>query len=82
MRSGVLISAVSHVVLVALALLGTPKLFDNPELASIEDKLKAEMKYTQRHPPPVSLWDNWLMLGLLIFLYSLDVGLRRLTGLS
>lgn len=36
MRAGILISAVSHVVLVALALLGTPKLFDNPLLETIE----------------------------------------------
>ena len=36
MRSGVIISAVSHIVLVALALLGTPKLFDIPSIASIE----------------------------------------------
>ena len=36
MRAGILISAVSHVVLVALALLGTPKLFDNPPLETIE----------------------------------------------
>jgi outer membrane biosynthesis protein TonB len=36
MRAGVLISAVSHVVLVALALLGTPKLFDNVPLQAIE----------------------------------------------
>src|SRR6185369_4019883 len=36
MRAGVFISGVSHVVLVALALLGTPKLFDNPQLGAIE----------------------------------------------
>jgi outer membrane biosynthesis protein TonB len=44
----VFISAASHVVLVALALLGTPKLFDNPELATIEVDLvrpdEAELK--------------------------------------
>ena len=36
MRAGVFISGISHVVLVALALLGTPKLFDSPQLAAIE----------------------------------------------
>src|SRR5215210_4109845 len=36
MRAGVIISVVSHIVLVALALLGTPKLFDFPTIASIE----------------------------------------------
>src|SRR5438128_7893220 len=48
MRAGVLISGASHVALVALALLGTPKLFDNPELATIEVDLvrpdEAELK--------------------------------------
>ena len=28
------------------------------------------------------LWDNWLTLALLICLYWLDVGIRRLLGLS
>ncbi len=36
MRFGVFISVASHVVLVALALFGTPKLFDTPSIASIE----------------------------------------------
>jgi hypothetical protein len=36
MRAGVFISAVSHIVLVALALFGTPKLFNNPALPVIE----------------------------------------------
>ena len=36
MRTGFLISAASHVALVALALLGTPKLFDSVPLETIE----------------------------------------------
>lgn len=36
MRAGVIISAVSHIVLVALALLGTPKLFDSVSIGAIE----------------------------------------------
>src|SRR5215213_8423017 len=36
MRSGVIISIVSHIMLVALALFGTPKLFDAPAITSIE----------------------------------------------
>ena len=39
MRAGVIISAVSHVLLVLLALLGTPKLFDSPVIPSIEVEL-------------------------------------------
>jgi hypothetical protein len=29
-----------------------------------------------------TLWDNWLMLVLLVAVYSLDVALRRLAGLT
>lgn len=36
MRSGVFISAASHAIVVALALFGTPKLFDAASIASIE----------------------------------------------
>src|SRR4051794_39759708 len=36
MRAGVFVSGVSHIVLVALALLGAPKLFDSPQLGAIE----------------------------------------------
>src|SRR5947209_15930166 len=56
MRAGVLISGASHVVLVALALLGTPKLFDNPELATIEVDLvrpdEAGLKNPHEEKPP------------------------------
>jgi hypothetical protein len=52
-----------------------------PDLGSIPDQLKGESKLTQLHRE-ATLWDNWLTLAVLIFLYSLDVGLRRLTGLS
>jgi len=48
---------------------------------TIPPLLKAESKRT-RLLREATLWDNWLMLLLLVFLYSLDVGLRRLTGLS
>jgi hypothetical protein len=56
MRAGVFISGVSHVVLVALALLGTPKLFDNPQLGAIEVDLvrpeEAEPKEKQPEEKP------------------------------
>src|SRR5947209_11148854 len=52
MRAGVLISAVSHVVLVAVALLGTPKLFDNPELTSIEVDLVRPDEAELKEKPP------------------------------
>src|SRR5262249_51022535 len=31
-------------------------------------------------PNQKDIWDNWLVLSLLVFLYSLDVGMRRLAG--
>jgi hypothetical protein len=49
MRSGVFISAASHVVLVALALFGTPKLFDVASIASIEVDL---VRSDEIEPPP------------------------------
>jgi hypothetical protein len=52
-----------------------------PDLATIEDKLQGESKFTEFHRE-ASVWDNWLTLAVLVFLYTLDVGLRRLMGLS
>src|SRR5213078_3554515 len=53
MRAGVLISGVSHVVLIALALLGTPKLFDNPPLGVIEIELvRPEEAEPPKEKPP------------------------------
>src|SRR5206468_10618904 len=52
MRAGVFISGASHVLLVALALLGTPKLFDNPELASIEVDLVRPDEAELKEKPP------------------------------
>jgi len=53
MWAGVFISAVSHVVLVALALLGTPKLFDSPQLAAIEvDLVRPEEVEPPKEKPP------------------------------
>ena len=51
------------------------------DLASIPPKLKGESKRTALDRE-TTLWDNWLTLAILVFVYSLDVGLRRLVGLS
>jgi len=48
MRSGVFISVLSHIALVALALLGTPRLFDDAAIRSIE----AEIVRAEDAPPP------------------------------
>lgn len=63
----------------ALAQLG--KLVKLDQLASISGQLQGEPKLVSLSSE-ASIWDNWLVLGLLIFIYSLDVGMRRLAGLS
>jgi hypothetical protein len=57
------------------------QLVELTDLAAIQDKLKGETKLTQLHRE-ATLWDNWLTLAVLVFIYSVDVGLRRLAGLS
>lgn len=52
MRVGVLISGLSHVVLVALVLLGTPKLFDNLPLRAIEIELVRPDEVEPKENPP------------------------------
>src|SRR6185295_12731130 len=55
MRAGVLISAVSHIVLVAFALLGTPKLFDAAAPSAIEVDL---VRPDEVEPPKEKLADK------------------------
>jgi hypothetical protein len=45
-------------------------------------QLKGEAKQVRRPPEDQSLWDNWLVLGVLVAVYSLDVALRRFGGLA
>ena len=56
-------------------------LIDADKLAEIEALLQGESRYTELNRE-TSIWDNWVVLAVLVFLYTLDVGLRRLTGLS
>jgi hypothetical protein len=51
------------------------------ELPTIEKRLEGESKFHDLHRE-MSLWDNWLTLALLAALYTIDVGIRRLMGLS
>jgi hypothetical protein len=57
------------------------QLVELPDLATIPPRLKGESRPTEFHRE-ATLWDNWLVLAVLVTLYSLDVGLRRLRGLS
>jgi hypothetical protein len=51
------------------------------DLAAIPEKLKGEVRTSHLYRE-ASVWDNWLTLMLLVTVYSVDVGLRRLVGLS
>ena len=51
------------------------------DLASIPEKLKGETQSSHLYRE-ATIWDNWLTLTLLVCVYSVDVGLRRLAGLS
>jgi hypothetical protein len=72
---------INRVALQRLASLSGGQLVELPDLATIVDKFKGEIKLTQLHRE-TTIWDNWLTLAILIILYSVDVGLRRLAGLS
>jgi hypothetical protein len=56
-------------------------LVELPDVAAVPAKLKGETKFLAVHRE-ASIWDNWLTLVLLVVIYSLDVGLRRLRGLA
>lgn len=51
------------------------------ELAELLKSIGGEAKRVEVHRE-ASVWDNAFTLGLIVVLYSLDVGLRRLAGLS
>jgi hypothetical protein len=63
----------------ALAQIG--KIIEPKDLATITGELKGEPKTISLHRE-TSIWDNWLLLTVLVLIYSIDVGLRRLSGLS
>ena len=51
------------------------------QLASLERKLSGKTLTTKRQDL-ATIWDNWLVLVILVLVYSIDVGIRRLMGLS
>jgi len=51
------------------------------ELASLDERLEGET-VTLHRPREAEVWDNWLVLLLLIGLYCTDVGIRRVLGLT
>ena len=51
------------------------------QLATIPKQLQGEVKWIDVHRE-ASIWDNWLVLLLLVVVYCVDIGLRRMAGLS
>jgi len=49
------------------------------QLATLPDRIQGEPTTITRRRD-VSVWDNWLMLIVLVSLYCVDVGIRRMTG--
>jgi hypothetical protein len=72
---------VNRPALAALAGASGGRLVELPDLASIPGALKAESQHLELHRE-ATVWDNPLTLLVLVILYSIDVGLRRLRGLS
>jgi hypothetical protein len=57
------------------------QLIELADLGKIPEKLKGEPKLIELHREE-TIWDNWFTLSLLVLVYSVDVGIRRLLGLS
>ncbi len=51
------------------------------DLRSLPEQFKGEPMLVEVHRE-ASVWDNWFTLVLITFIYAVDVGLRRLSGLS
>jgi hypothetical protein len=72
---------VDRAALQVLASASGGRLVELPDLATIVNELKGEAKTIAVHRE-VSLWDNWLVLIVIALVYCLDIGARRLAGLS
>jgi hypothetical protein len=57
------------------------KVISIAELASLPEQFKGEPMLIEVHRE-ASIWDNWFTLLLITLIYAVDVGLRRLSGLS
>lgn len=57
------------------------KVISIADLASLPEQFKGEPMLIEVHRE-ASIWDNWFTLLLITLIYAVDVGLRRLSGLS
>jgi hypothetical protein len=51
------------------------------DLKSLPEQFQGEPMLIEVHRD-ASVWDTWFTLVLITFIYAVDVGLRRLSGLS
>jgi hypothetical protein len=65
----------------ALASASGGKMIEYWQVGKLDEEFKGEPK-RQRRRFESSIWDNWLILLLLLIAYSVDVALRRTSGLS
>ncbi|MCY2968234.1 MAG: hypothetical protein NT069_32160 [Planctomycetota bacterium] len=72
---------VNRATLEGLATASGGQVLELSSLATLPEKLKGEPSISHLYREK-TMWDNWLMLVLLVVLYSVDVGLRRLVGLT
>ncbi len=72
---------VNRMELESLANASGGQLVELSDVAGLPALLKGETKTMSLHSE-ATLWDNGLVLAILVLIYSLDVGLRRLAGLS
>lgn len=73
--------AVDRETLRALADLSGGAVVEAGDLAAIPDRLASRVVETRRRLDD-DVWDTWPVLSLLVGLYCLDIGIRRLSGLS
>lgn len=57
------------------------RLLELGDFPKLPELLKGEPQLVEIHREQ-SVWDNWFVLSLIVLLYSIDVGIRRLVGLS
>lgn len=72
---------VDRMALEALSHQTSGRIVELPDLNTIPEIIQGEPTNVRIYRE-ATLWDNWLVLALLVTLYSLDVAIRRLTGLS
>ena len=58
------------------------QIVDLDELDTIPEQLEKRAPEERQLHREATLWDNWLILLILVLTYTLDVGIRRLMGLS